>query len=114
MALHYNLSKVYALSENDNDFVLQIVQLFVTEVPTDLKQIAIGIEEKNYDQAYSFAHKIKPTLDLIGMSVAFDEIILVEQWTKNQGKRKEIKETFKSIENKIEKAVKEISKDFNL
>ena len=114
MALHYNLSKVYALSENDNDFVLQIVSLFVNEVPVDLIQIQIGVEEKNYLQAYSHAHKIKPTLDLLGMTVAFDEIILVEDWTKRQGKRKEIKETVKSISNKIEKAVKEISKDFSL
>ena len=114
MAVHYNLSKVYALSENDNDFVLQIVELFVTEVPQDLEQIATGIENKNYHQAYSFAHKIKPTLDLIGMNVAFDEIILVEEWTRKQGKRKEIKETFKNIQSKVDKAIKEISKDFNL
>ena len=113
MALHYNLSKVYALSENDNDFVLQIVKLFVDEIPADFQQIAIGVEQKNYDHAYSFAHKIKPTLDLLGMTVAFDEIILIEEWSKRQGKRKEIKETIKSINSKIEKAVKEISKDFN-
>lgn len=114
MALYYNLSKVYALSENDNDFVSQIATLFVTEVPADLEQIANGIEQKNYDQTFRFAHKIKPTLDLLGMTVAFDEIILVENWSKKQGKRKEIKETFKSISNKIEKAIKEISKDFNI
>ncbi|MBC7641148.1 MAG: Hpt domain-containing protein [Flavobacterium sp.] len=114
MALYYNLSKVYALSENDNDFVLQIVSLFVIEVPADLEQIANGIEQKNYDQTFRFAHKIKPTLDLLGMTVAFDELILVENWSEKQGKRKEIKETFKSISNKIEKAIKEISKDFNI
>ena len=36
MALHYNLAKVYALSDNDPEFVLQIVTLFVNEVPEDL------------------------------------------------------------------------------
>ena len=39
MAINYNLSKVYALSDNDEEFVLQIIDLFVTEVPQDLKQI---------------------------------------------------------------------------
>jgi hypothetical protein len=29
MALQYNLSKVYEISENDNDFALQIVSLFL-------------------------------------------------------------------------------------
>lgn len=34
MALHYNLAKVYALSKNDTEFAIQILQLFVTEVPS--------------------------------------------------------------------------------
>lgn len=114
MALHYNLAKVYALSDNDPEFVLQIITLFVNEIPEDLKFIKKGIEEKDHQLAYSYAHKIKPTLDLLGMNVAYEENLLVMDWTKREGKRKEIKEVFKSIENQVDKAVKEIHKDFNI
>ena len=48
------------------------------------------------------------------MNVAFEEILQIEAWTKAEGKRKEIKATFDSVESQIEKAVKEITKDFNL
>ena len=51
MALNYNLSKVYALSDNDPEFVMQIISLFVTEVPQDLKQIELGIKNKNSKDA---------------------------------------------------------------
>lgn len=114
MALNYNLAKVYAISDNDTEFVSQIAELFITEVPLDLIQIKEGINEKDYKKAYSFSHKIKPTLDLLGMSVAFEEILCIEDWTKREGKRKEIKETYKDLESRVEKAVKEIKKDFNL
>lgn len=114
MALHYNLSKVHALSDGDNEFVLQIINLFLTEIPPDLKEVKAGIEEKDYTKAHSFAHKIKPTFDLMGMNVAFEEILMVEAWAKRQGKRKEIKDTYKSIKLQFENAVKEITKDFNL
>ncbi len=114
MALHYNLAKVYAISENDTDFVMDIVTLFVVEVPQDLLQMKDAINEKQYQVAYGFAHKIKPTLDLLGMTVAYEEIVYIENWTRNEGKRKEVKDTYKSIETRIEKAVKEIRKDFNL
>jgi len=114
MAINYNLAKVYALSDNDPEFVTQIITLFVTEVPQDLKQIDIGIKTKDYKLAYGYAHKIKPSLDLLGMSVAFEEILQVEAWTKREGKRKEIVFTFESIQNQIEKAVKEIKKDYEL
>ena len=46
MALQYNLSKVYEISENDIDFALQIVTLFLEEVPAEIKSIKNGIEEK--------------------------------------------------------------------
>ncbi len=114
MALHYNLAKVYEISENDKEFVLQIANLFVTEIPSDLVFLKQGINEKDYKKAYSYAHKIKPTLDLLGMTVAHEEILVIENWTKHEGKRKEIIETFKNIEIRIEKAIKEISKDLSL
>lgn len=114
MALHYNLAKVYALSDNDPEFVMQIITLFVTEVPQDMTQIKLGIKTKDHKLAYAYAHKIKPTLDLLGMNVAYEEILQIEAWTKREGKRKEIIETFESVESQVEKAVKEIKKDFNL
>ncbi len=114
MALKYNLSKVYALSDNDPEFVNEILSLFVTEVPEDLLQIKEGIKKKDYKHAYAYAHKIKPTLDLMGLNMAFEEILQVEAWTKAEGKKKDIKETFKSIKSQVNDAVKEIRKDFSL
>lgn len=114
MAINYNLSKVYALSDNDPEFVMQIISLFVTEVPQDLMQIEQGIKDKDHKQAYAYAHKIKPTLDLLGMTMAYEEILQVEAWTRAEGKRKEIEATFESIQGQVDKAIKEIKKDFEI
>jgi len=114
MALYYNLAKVYALSDNDPEFVLQIVTLFVTDIPKDIEEIKEGIKKKDYKQAYAYAHKIKPSLDILGLKVAFEEILQIEAWTKAEGEKKEIKETFKSVKHQVEDAIKELKKDFDL
>ena len=114
MALHYNLAKVYALSDNDSEFVNQIVTLFVTEIPDDLIEIKEGIKKKDHKHAYAYAHKVKPSFDLLGLNIAFEEILQIEAWTKAEGEKKEIKETFKSVKNQVEEAVKELKKDFGL
>lgn len=114
MALHYNLAKVYALSDNDSEFVNQIVTLFVSEIPDDLIEIKEGIKKKDHKHAYAYAHKVKPSLDLLGLNIAFEEILQIEAWTKAEGEKKEIKETFKSVKNQVEEAVKELKKDFGL
>ena len=74
MAINYNLSKVYALSDNDPEFVNEILNLFVTEVPEDLMQIKEGIKKKDHKHAYAYAHKIKPTLDLMGFLALFHKL----------------------------------------
>lgn len=114
MAIKYNLSKVYALSDNDPEFVNQILTLFVAEVPEDLSQIKEGIKKKDHKHVYAYAHKIKPTLDLMGLNVAFEEILQIEAWAKAEGKKKNIEETFKSVKNQVKDAVKEIKKNFSL
>lgn len=114
MALNYNLAKVYAISDNDQEFVNEILTLFVNDVPEDLAQIKEGIKKKDHKHAYAYAHKIKPTLDLLGMTVAFEEILEVEAWTKAEGKRKDIEHTFDSIKSQVKEAIKEIKKDFDL
>jgi HPt (histidine-containing phosphotransfer) domain-containing protein len=114
MALKYNLAKVYALSDNDPEFVNEILNLFVTEVPNDLKEIGEGIKSKDHKRTYAFAHKLKPTLDLLGLNVAFEEILQIEAWTKAEGKKKEIIETYKSVKAQVKDAIKELRKDFDL
>jgi HPt (histidine-containing phosphotransfer) domain-containing protein len=114
MALHYNLAKVYALSDNDPEFVNQILTLFVNEIPEDLAEIKEGIKKKDHKHAYAYAHKVKPSLDLLGLKVAFEEILQIEAWTRTEGETKEIKETFKSVKNQVEDAIKELRKDFSL
>ena len=114
MALKYNLSKVYALSDDNFEYVQQMVHTFAIEVTEDLKKIKEGIDNKNHQQTYTYAHKIKPSLDLMGLHLAFEEMLQVEAWTKVHGRKKDIIETFKSVKKRIKEAVKEIKKDFDL
>jgi HPt (histidine-containing phosphotransfer) domain-containing protein len=114
MALHYNLAKVYAISDNDPDFVHQIVRVFVLDTPIDLDHIKDAIEEKNHQKCFEYAHKIKPSLDLLSLNIALEEVVLIELWAKSLGKKKEVIELYRSVSERIEKAIKEIKKDFNL
>lgn len=114
MALYYNLSKVYAISDNDVEFAKQIVTLFIEEVPVEMKNIKAGLKEKDHLKVYHAAHKIKPTLDLMGMDLAYEDVVAVETWSRAEGKKKEIKEIVKTLKEYINKTVKELKKDYDL
>lgn len=114
MALYYNLSKVYAISDNDEEFAKQIVTLFTEEVPAEIKNMREGLEEKDHKRVYQAAHKIKPTLDLLGMQMAYEDVLAIEKWSKAEGKRREIKEVVKSLRDHVDNTLKEVKKNYNL
>ncbi|MCO6146715.1 Hpt domain-containing protein [Flavobacterium sp. NRK1] len=114
MALHYNLSKVYAISDHDIEFAKKIVELFLEEVPLEMRNIKHGLKEKDHEKVYHAAHKIKPTLDLFGMDLAYDDVLAIENWSRSEGKKKEIKEVVKSLKEYIGRTAKELKKDYDL
>lgn len=114
MAINYNLAKVYAISDSDAAFAKQIIVLFLEEVPAEVKNIRHGLKEKDHSRVYHAAHKIKPTLDLLGMDLAFEDVLAIEKWTKAEGKKKEIKDVVKSLKNLVGLTIKELKKDYSL
>lgn len=114
MAIHYNLALVFEQTQKQSVLIQNIVSNFISEIPIQSKNIIIAIKNKQYDYVLVLAEKIKPKLELMGMTIAHEEIIEVQNWALHQRKRKEIMAIIKSIDEKILKAVKEMSKDFGI
>lgn len=111
MAIHYNLAKAYEVGEHDASFVMNLIKMFCADVSHDLKHLKANIDVKNYQATVEFADKMKPTLEMLGMSVAAEEVVIIEKWAFCEGKRKEIIETYTSLKERISKAVKEMNKN---
>lgn len=112
MALHYNLAKVYAEADNNQSFVNQKIMLFVVHIREHLKKMKRAIEDKQYQEVYYISLQIQSHLEWMGLNLAVDDVVFIRNWSESEGKRKEVKEVYKSLEFQTEKAVKEIKKDF--
>ena len=109
-----DLTYLRDMSGNSIEFMIEMIDMFKQQTPLYMDDLEQALFERNWAKVSSFAHKIKPTLDLLGLNVAFEEILQVEAWTKSEGKKKEIVETFKSIKVQVKEAIKEIKKDFDV
>ena len=114
MAIHYNLAKVFEQTNSNSALVKKTVESFVNDLPIQCKNLILTIKNKQYELTYQVALKIKPAFELMGMTIAYDEIEEVEHWALKKGKRKQIEATMESLKLKIDKAVKEMNKDFKL
>ncbi|BAO55705.1 Hpt domain-containing protein [Nonlabens marinus] len=110
MSKAYDLSKVRELSDDDADFIKAMVETFIEEIPMDLEQLAMAVVNDDRGLVHEYAHKIKPTVDMFGLSCLYDVLVL-EAWGKSEDEM-EINEHFMRVQEELQKAVDQLKEDF--
>ena len=113
MEKHYDLIKIRALADNDQDFINTLAMAFLEEVPEDARLLKIAVDSKDYLAAYRTAHKMKPTIDLFGLGV-LEVLIEVQDWGRLEQREIDIAPKLDIVLAAIERAKVEITEDFNL
>lgn len=109
----YSLDKIEEMAEGDQDFILSVVSVFIEEVPEDLGALETAIAEKDYEQIYKMAHKIKPNVDLLGMEQARACALELETLGKTNGAMDTIRDKFPVLKKDVEQALVELRNDFD-
>jgi len=78
----YDLSMVRSVSGGDEAFIKKMVQLFIETVPPGLKDLNEACSKGEWQRVGKVAHKLKSTIDSMGITVVKDDIRLIE----NNGK----------------------------
>lgn len=114
MALYYNLSKLNEKKKSNSNEVKNFVEGFVFLAETKLTKLEKAISKKKYDKVVKHVSKLKKFLVLFDMDecVEYTDAILI--WADEQGPRKTIDEVFKVYKIRVEKALKEMKKDFKI
>lgn len=114
MALYYNIAKLNEQKGNDATEIKKAVTDFVVLAEIKLLKLEKAISKKKYDKVLKHVSKINKYLVLfeIDECVEYAEALLV--WADNQGSKKSIEEVFKIYKIRIEKALKEMRKDFKI
>lgn len=113
MAEHYKLDRIRELADGDEDFVAILAATFLEEVPVDAERLRVAVPAKDYKEAYQAAHKMKPTIELFGLSI-YDQLIEVQDWGKFEQKDTDVTQQLHSLLTAIDNTIEEIKKDFNL
>jgi len=106
----YDLQKIKDLSDNDTDFIKEMVNVFVAEMPRDLERLSVALAEENRTRVHEFAHKMKPSLDLFGLGCLSD-ILIIEAWGKSN-EEMNVKEHFMRVSHELDTVLVQLKRDF--
>ncbi len=77
-----DLSYLRKMSNNNQDFINEIIGTFLNSMPGSVAEINLNAEQGNWEQVAKLVHKIKPTITLMGIHTLKDKIISLEQEAK--------------------------------
>ncbi len=110
----YSLDKINEMAEGDTDFILSVISVFLEEVPEDLETLETAIANKDFNQIYKMAHKIKPNVDLLGMEQTRANALEIETLGKAEGNFEDIQTKFPLLKKDVEQVIMELKKDYNI
>src|ERR1700756_4732101 len=104
-----NLEYLTALSKGNANFVHEMVTIFLTENPEEIKAFEKGINELNFDLIKTTAHKLKSTIPFVGLDKIINkEVEEVEALSSEKSDIDKIKTLFAKIKEVCERACYEL------
>lgn len=78
-AARYDLSYLRSISNNNEEFIEEMMQTFVQTIPGVLDQMRGGLAEKNFELISRLAHQVKPSFTLLGIHDQRQTILFIEE-----------------------------------
>lgn len=107
----YNLSVLKKLSRGNEDFVEKMIAIFVEQTYQVLMDLDIALQENNFIQIGRLIHKIKPSIESLGISSISTEIAMLEKKAKKTANREEIVALLHSIKPILKLAITQLQKN---
>lgn len=110
----YNLSAIQSISGGDEAFVKRMVVLFTDIMPVSLKEMQQHVEQQNWEAVSKLAHKLKSTIDSMGIVSLKDDIRVIEHNGKKKIQTDDIPPLVQKVTGIIQQCVEQLKKDFSL
>jgi len=110
----YDLNMVQTISGGDTGFVKKMVQLFLETVPPSMADLQKETAQQNWVNASKLAHKLKATIDSMGITKIKEVVRTIETNGKKGEELDKIPAQVKEVIVVLEACMKQLKRDFSL
>jgi len=104
----YDLTMIQSVSGGDDAFIKKMIRLFIQTVPQNVMELVDATKNENWEQVSKMAHKLKSTIDSMGIRTIHDVIRTVEMHAKNRDQLDRIPELVKQVESVVSSCISQL------
>lgn len=106
----YDLSKLESISRGDQSFMKKVLGIFVDQTPSAVEEIKFTASSGDYETMGKIAHRIKPSLDNLGIKSMYQIIRDIEKYEENGTDPQGLKLQIEQLETTVNTVVEDIKK----
>jgi CheY-like chemotaxis protein/HPt (histidine-containing phosphotransfer) domain-containing protein len=107
----YDLTMIRSVSGGDQAFIKKMILLFIETVPQNVHELVGATGQKNWEQVSKMAHKLKSTIDSMGIRTLHDQIRKVEMSAKNQEHLESLPAMVAQVESVVAVCIQQLRKE---
>ena len=100
-----DLTYLSIICDHDKQFMREMIENFTKEMPDNISYITQQIEEKNWLEVKKLMHKMKPSLQFVGLANTLEYVRIIEQQSKEEENHESISLIFQKVHANIGFAV---------
>lgn len=105
-----DFSYLKELSDGDEAFIKEMIDLFVNKVPNDMKELEAAIEKKDYASIRGIAHTLRSSLSIFKLEALFEHLDPIERESIALGFSNETDQEFQILKEKLSNTVESLKK----
>ncbi len=108
---HSNLTYLRGIANSNNDFVVQMLKIFIDQTPPALERLEKAINRKDWTSVRAIAHKIKPSVTFIGLKEIEKDVPALENYAEAKSNLNLVPSLYKKINKVCTEAVVELEEE---
>ncbi|MBA3704591.1 MAG: Hpt domain-containing protein [Bacteroidetes bacterium] len=108
---HTDLSYLKELSNGSNQFMTEMITLFITQTPEALDSMEKHLKNKDWKLLRTVAHKIKPSISFVGLKEIESDIRTVEESAANETGLERLPDLISKINEVCNEGIKELKEE---
>jgi HPt (histidine-containing phosphotransfer) domain-containing protein len=105
----YDLKLIHEIAHGNTDFVKKMVRLFIDTMPPALAEMRQHLNDSNWKELGAVAHKIKPSIDTMGIELLREDIRTIERYAKESSNIDELPALMDKLEGVLQKVMVDLN-----
>ena len=104
----YDLEQLNSIAAGNPDFVIKMINMFLDMTPGLVDRIEAGLQTQDWAEVRSAAHKMKPSVDMMGISSLRDVVRRIEGNAKSETNLEQIPELYFTLTETLDKVYEQL------